>query len=265
MIEHFKKFDGGGKKDLLPLSFSQLTEFAFHRERWALKRLYGYEFPSSPAMERGKAVESGLNMWLNGIDADDSIKKMQQEYDTNCNAFENAKIPEERENLVPLFNEGIDRLKDYAFKLNLIGYQEKVEMDIQGIPLVGYTDFHFIDTKTKEDFYIDLKTTLRKPNGISNSHAMQQAIYKKGLLETVAPENLDVQMLIATPKKYDVIKIDDISDYMKEIEMSLISMANLFKICKSKENFASIVTPNLGDWHWYDEDQINARKEIWGV
>ena len=53
MIEHFKKFDGGGRKDLLPLSFSQLTEFAFHRERWALKRLYGYEFPSSPAMERG--------------------------------------------------------------------------------------------------------------------------------------------------------------------------------------------------------------------
>jgi len=98
-----------------------------------------------------------------------------------------------------------------------------------------------------------------------NTDFIQQAIYKKGLLETVAPENLDVQMLIATPKKYDVIKIDDISDYMKEIEMSLISMANLFKICKSKENFASIVTPNLGDWHWYDEDQINARKEIWGV
>ena len=96
MIEHFKKFDGGGKKDLLPLSFSQLTEFAFHRERWALKRLFGYEFPSSPAMIRGTVVESGLNMWLNGIDADESIKKMLSEYDENINLLKGSKNSEER-------------------------------------------------------------------------------------------------------------------------------------------------------------------------
>ena len=42
MIEHFKKFDDGGKS-LLPLSFSHLNEFAFYRERWALRRIFGYE------------------------------------------------------------------------------------------------------------------------------------------------------------------------------------------------------------------------------
>ena len=36
MIEHFKKFDRGDKS-LLPLSFSHLNEFAFYRERWALR------------------------------------------------------------------------------------------------------------------------------------------------------------------------------------------------------------------------------------
>ena len=61
MIELFKKFDEGGKS-LLPLSFSHINEFAFQRDRWALRRIFGYEFASSAALERGKAVESGLNM-----------------------------------------------------------------------------------------------------------------------------------------------------------------------------------------------------------
>ena len=50
MIEHFKKFDEGGKS-LLPLSFSHINEFAFQRDRWALKRIFGYEFPSSAAAD----------------------------------------------------------------------------------------------------------------------------------------------------------------------------------------------------------------------
>ena len=83
MIEHFKKFDtkdkDGNIKSLLPLSFSHINEFAFQRDRWALKRIFKYEFPSSAAAERGKAVESGLNMWLNGIDKQEAIDKMFDE------------------------------------------------------------------------------------------------------------------------------------------------------------------------------------------
>ena len=81
MIEHFKKFDTKDKKSILPLSFSQLTEFAFNRERWALRRIFGYEFDTNPAMQRGTVVESGLNMWLNGIDQQEALEKMLHQYD----------------------------------------------------------------------------------------------------------------------------------------------------------------------------------------
>ena len=40
--------------------------------------------------------------------------------------------------------------------------------------------FNIEDKQTKEDFYIDLKTTKRKPSGLSMSHAMQQSIYQRG-------------------------------------------------------------------------------------
>ena len=66
MIKHFKKFDDYGK-GLLPLSFSHLNEFAFYRERWALRRIFGYEFPTSASAIRGQVVESGINMFLNGL------------------------------------------------------------------------------------------------------------------------------------------------------------------------------------------------------
>ena len=71
MIEHFKKFDDGGKS-LLPLSFSHLNEFAFYRERWALRRIFGYEFPTGASAVRGNAVESGLNMILDGMSFKDA-------------------------------------------------------------------------------------------------------------------------------------------------------------------------------------------------
>ena len=60
MIEHFKKFDDYGK-GLLPLSFSHLNEFAFYRERWALRRIFGYEFPTSAsAMNKELVAEDAV-------------------------------------------------------------------------------------------------------------------------------------------------------------------------------------------------------------
>ena len=60
----------------MPLSFSHINEFAFNRPRWALRRIFGYEFPTSAAAERCSAVESGLNMLFNGKDMKFASEKM---------------------------------------------------------------------------------------------------------------------------------------------------------------------------------------------
>ena len=166
MIEHFKKFDEGDNS-LLPLSFSHLNEFAFYRERWALRRIFGYQFPTSASAERGSAVESGLNMVLNGISVEEASKKMIDEYNENCSRITDPKIDDERENLVPLLELGARTFQNYAFRWELLDYQKKVQLDIEGIPFIGYTDFHFEDKNTKEDFYIDLKTSKNLPKEVS--------------------------------------------------------------------------------------------------
>ena len=261
MIEHFKKFDGGDKKNLLPLSFSQLSEFAFQRERWALKRLFGYQFPSSPAMERGKAVESGLHLWLTGVNFDEVVEKMLAEYDGHCVLLDSPKVPEERENLVPLLKEGVQRFKDHAFQWDLLDFQKKVELELSGIPFVGYTDFHFEDRKTKEDFFIDLKTTLRKPNGISNSHAMQQSIYHKG---TNARQLLWYLVNKKSGSEFYEFGLADYKRPMKICEHIIEVMKNFMEKVDTLDDVRNALIPNPDDWIWKDEAVFTARKEVWG-
>ena len=80
---------------------------------------------------------------------------------------------------MPLLQLGTKEFQKYAFSWNLLTYQKKIEVEIEGIPFIGYTDFHFEDKNTKEDFYIDLKTSKNLPMKVSISHAMQQSIYQK--------------------------------------------------------------------------------------
>jgi len=261
MIEHFKKFDQENKKSILPLSFSQLTEFAFNRERWALRRIFGYEFDTNPAMQRGSVVESGLNMWLNGTDQKVAIEKMIDEYDRNCSNLSGDKVVSEKENLIPLFNEGVHRLTNYAFKWDLVGYQNKVEMDIEGIPLVGYTDFQFEEKNTKENFYVDLKTTLRKPTGISYSHAMQQAIYHKG---TNAQQKLWYLVCKKSGTEFYEFTLDDYQKPMKVCNHIVKVMGNFLKKVDTLDDVKDLLIPNPDDWIWKEEAVHKARVEVWG-
>ena len=98
MIEHFKKFDKQ-IKSLLPLSFSHLNEFAFNRERWALRRIFGYDFPSSASAERGTAVETALNMVMTGADYEVAKAKMISDFEVKVSSINDPKTEEERANL----------------------------------------------------------------------------------------------------------------------------------------------------------------------
>tara|TARA_R100000664_G_scaffold1736_1_gene4545 strand:- start:460 stop:1245 length:786 start_codon:yes stop_codon:yes gene_type:complete len=260
MLEHFRKFDKGGKS-LLPLSFSHLNEFAFQRERWALKRLFDYEFPTSAPMERGKAVESGLYMWLSGVDYEEVVAKMFAEYDGYCVLLDDIKVQEERKNLVPLLDEGIKRFKDHAFQWNLLDFQKKVELDILGVPFVGYTDFHFEDKKTKQDFFIDLKTTLRKPNGISNSHAMQQSIYQRG---TNAEQKLWYLVSKKSGTEFYEFGLADYKRPMRICEHIIIVMTNFLEKVNDLDDLRNALIPNPDDWIWKEKAVYEARKKVWG-
>jgi hypothetical protein len=262
MIKHFEKFDDYGK-GLLPLSFSHLNEFAFYRERWALRRIFGYQFPSSAPAERGKAVESGLNMVLFGMSLQEASEKTIAEFDANCVGMTDHNVDAERANLVPLLELGATKFKEYAFQWNLLDYQKKVEVSIKGIPFIGYTDFHFEDKKTKEDFFIDLKTSKTNPLQMSTSHAMQQSIYHK------ATNARQMLWYLKTPTKtkppeFTQLELASYDHHMKICEHIVNVMSNFLETVNSPEDIKMALVPNPDNWIWKEETVLNARKEVWG-
>ena len=168
---------------------------------------------------------------------------------------------EEEYNLIPLFDQGVKAFNEFGFKWNLIGYQKKVELDIQGIPMIGYTDFHFEDKQTKEDFYIDLKTTKRKPSGLSMSHAMQQSIYQRA-----TNANQKLWYLVAKKTGCDFYSME-LNEYRKPMQLCehIVSvMGNYLSKVNSKEDVRDSLIPNPDDWIWRDDAVYKARKEVWG-
>ena len=268
MIEHFKKFDqkdteGNIVKSLLPLSFSHLNEFAFYRERWALRRIFDYQFPSSAAAERGSSVESGLNMILNGMTVIEATEKAISEYDANCSRITDPKVDDERTNLAPLIKLGAQKFQEHAFQWDLIDYQKQVEVFIKGIPFKGFTDFHFEDKNTKEDFYIDLKTSKTMPSQISMSHAMQQSIYQR------ATNARQMLWYLKNPTKtkgaeFFSLELDDYHKPMKVCEHIVLVMGKYLENVNSADDVKNSLIPNPDNWIWKEETVLNARKEIWG-
>ena len=260
MIEHFKKFDNQ-IKSLLPLSFSHLNEFAFNRERWALRRIFGYEFPTSAAAIRGSVVETGLNMIMGGAEYEVAKEKMMYDFDVNVSKINDPKTEEERDYLEPLLKIGLDSFHNQALNWNLLNYQKKVELTIKDIPFVGYTDFHFEDKTTKEDFYVDLKTSKRKPFGISTSHAMQQAIYQRA---TNANQKLWYLITRKSGSDFYQLQLDNYQTPMKLCEHIVTVMGNYLAKLDSIDDVKDSLIPNPDDWIWKDEAVLKARKEVWG-
>ena len=266
MIENFQKFDkfdndGNIIKSLLPLSFSHLTEFAYNRERWAMRRIFGYEFPTSAAAERGSAVEAGLNMLINGLDESKALKGMLSQFDANVSKIDDPKIPDERDLLYPLMKLGYQEFQKYAFQWDLIGYQKKIETYIKGIPLIGYTDFHFEDKKTKEDFFIDLKTTRKAVNNVSMGHQMQQSIYHRAtnsrqLLWYLVGRKKDCEFMSRT--------VEDLDTPMKICEHAILNMGAYLGTVNNNDDIKQSIIPNIDDYRNKDIRIVQARKEIWG-
>ena len=100
MLESFQSWNDRNKrqkiKEILPLSYSQLTDFAFNRSGWALRRIFGFKFPTSAAAERGSAIESGLSILLNGKSMAQAQKGMLYQFDENVKNLIDPNIQSER-------------------------------------------------------------------------------------------------------------------------------------------------------------------------
>ena len=266
------------KFNLLPFSPSRLNSFKNFPCGFVLRYIYEYDFPANEKMIRGSAIEHGIHYYLSNQNEkaelvdnineslyQESRRSMFNYYDDGTKfVLDQDKAEKERLMLEPSFYIALNCLLDdnITFKSSeFVTSQMEVSTEILGVPFRGYVDFVFESEQLVTVIDLKSKSRLQK----NRSDILQQAIYKKALREKYKDKAVDVSMLIVTPKKYEIVDILNTEKEMKEIEMSLISLANMMKICKTKDNVASLITPNLDDWYWSDKDKVLAREEIWGI
>ena len=109
--------------------------------------------------------------------------------------------------------------------------------------------------------FIDLKTTLRKPNGISNSHAMQQSIYHRA---TNANQKLWYLVNKKSGAEFYEFGLADYKRPMRICEHIIIVMSNYLEKVNNLDDIRNTLIPNPDDWIWKEEEVYKARVKVWG-
>ena len=248
-MKNFEKFD------LLPLSFSTLDQFHKYPCQWILRKIFKEKLPSNSAMERGTAIELGIStMLIQKLPIGKAVDIALDSFDKNCPKDDKNK--ESERGLIPEAV-GYNELKSTGeFK----GFQPQFNFEIKGLPFVGYEDFHF-ETEDKEDVYVDLKSTKRKPSPFPTSHLIQQSLYRK------ASNSRCNNLYLISLKSgcYSLWnEVDNPQPYISMVEKVLDSMTYVLDMCETKEDMLQLFVPNIDDWMWNNEVLIELRKKYWG-
>ena len=281
-LKVFEKFET--ENHLLPFSASRLKSFKNNKAKFFLDYVLGYPRVSNARMERGKAVEFGIDQFLlKKTTLQDCIEVAKNYYKSATNFFDDVEENQKQYDMIePMVKQIYSRfVNDYIFisrekkkyetvdgEIIFVGNQIRIETLIYGTPFIGFIDYIFESENTV--YIIDLKT--KDKFLLTNDDKLQMAIYKKAFQEKTS-KNINCSFLLATgkePRRKDqkvcefVPFIPDY-DYIGEAETHLKSLEHTLKLANSIDDLKILFSPKLDDYEWKDEDAKKNRQEVWGI
>lgn len=272
-LKVFEKFKT--ENDLLPFSASRLKSYKNNKAKFFLDYVLGYPRVSNAKMERGKAVEFGIDQFLlKKTSMQDCIEVAKNYYKSATNFFDDVEENQKQYDMIePMITQIYWKfLNDYMVvsrkDREFVGNQIRIETLIYGTPFIGFLDYVFESENTV--FIIDLKT--KDKFMLTNDDKLQMAIYKKAFQEKTN-KNIDCSFLLATgkePRKKDqkvcefVPFIPDY-DYIGEAETHIKSLEHTLKLANSIDDLKVLFSPKLDDYEWKDKDAKKHRQEVWGI
>lgn len=272
-LKVFEKFET--ENHLLPFSASRLKSYKNNKAKFFLDYVLGYPRVSNAKMERGKAVEFGIDQFLlKKTSMQDCIEVAKNYYKSATNFFDDVEENQKQYDMIePMITQIYWKfLNDYMVvsrkDREFVGNQIRIETLIYGTPFIGFLDYVFESENTV--FIIDLKT--KDKFMLTNDDKLQMAIYKKAFQEKTN-KNIDCSFLLATgkePRKKDqkvcefVPFIPDY-DYIGEAETHIKSLEHTLKLANSIDDLKVLFSPKLDDYEWKDKDAKKHRQEVWGI
>ena len=100
------------KYNIPVVSPSSINDFVVYRAKWCLRKIFGYNFSSNCAMERGTGTEKGVSPILEGlVTEDEGIEIGLKHFDDKCNP-DMKDYHEERATIPYLIRGAVKELKN---------------------------------------------------------------------------------------------------------------------------------------------------------
>ena len=271
-LKVFEKFET--ENHLLPFSASRLKSYKNNKAKFFLDYVLGYPRVSNARMERGKAVEFGIDQYLlKGLEEKECVKIAVNFFKSATSFIDDDEDKQKQYDLIkPMVKQIWINLNEFweqsSIEKTFVGNQIHIETLIYGTPFIGFIDYIFESEDTI--YIIDLKTKDRFM--LTYDDKLQMAIYKKSFQEKTS-KNINCSFLLATgkePRRKDqkvcefVPFIPDY-DYIGEAETHLKSLEHTLKLANSIDDLKILFSPKLDDYEWKDEDAKKHRQDVWGI
>ena len=250
--------NGFEKHNIKHLSNSSISLWENNPAQWVMSYLLKEKRPSSAAMWRGIAVEDGVVVCLNGGTLTDAVAAALARFDKEI-TFADEKSEKERAAIAPMLELAVAELEQYGKpSFSIDGSQQQVSITCKGdgwkIPIIGYLDLVYPD----HGLVVDLKTTMRLPSTMMQSHKRQRCIYQR-----CVGGNQQVKFLYVTPKKSGWLEDGDVDAELATVKAHCNRLERFLSVSDDPKYLASIVP--VDPTHFYWSDCIDQRKEIFGI
>lgn len=164
------------------LSPSSINLYINAPSLWILEKLLKFRGQMGASAHRGTATEVGVSMGLfdHSASFDDCVAAAIPVFDKLTALSGDPKRDTERAVIPGMVRQGL-ALREHGVPMTPneearygSGAQHKVEIQLDGVPVpvIGYLDWMYADE------IIDLKTSLRVPSSMSETHLRQASVYK---------------------------------------------------------------------------------------
>ena len=250
--------NGFEKHGIKHLSNSSISLWESNPAQWVMTYLLKEKRPSSAAMWRGIAVEDGVVAFLGGSSLGASVAGALARFDAEI-TLADEKSEKERAAIAPMLELAVAELEQYGKpQFSIDGSQQKVSITCNGdgwkIPIIGYLDLVYPD----HGLVVDLKTTMRMPSVMTQSHKRQRCIYQRCL-----GGNQQVKFLYVTPKKSGWLEDGDVDAELATVKAHCNRLERFLRVSDDPQYLASIIP--VDPTHFYWADCIDQRKEIFGI
>ena len=251
--------NGFEKHGIKHLSNSSISLWEANPAQWVMSYLLKEKRQTGPAMWRGIVVEDiCVEVLNNDFSFGEALSRALIKFDGSI-TLADEKTEKERAAIEPMAALALEQLKKYGKpQFSIDGSQQQVSITCKGdgwkIPIIGYLDLVYPD----HGLVVDLKTTMRLPSTMMQSHKRQRCIYQRCL-----GGNQQVKFLYVTPKKSGWLEDGDVETELATVKAHCNRLERFLSVSDDPKYLASIVP--VDPTHFYWSDCIDQRKELFGI